>query len=43
MLRDRLLPFLRRNALLPPRGQAAVALLLAAFLLAAARRWRGWL
>ena len=42
-LRERLLPFLRRNARLAPREQAAVALLLAAFLLAAVRRWRGWL
>ena len=41
--RERLVPFLRRNARLSPRERAAVAILLLAFLLAAARRYRGWL
>lgn len=55
MLRDRLLPFLRRVVqewLVPTvrrcvrltgREQAAVAVALFAFLLVAARRYRGWL
>ncbi len=42
-LRERLSPFLRRVARLSPREQAALALLLLAFLLVAARRYRGWL
>jgi hypothetical protein len=42
-LRERFLPFLRRNARLSPREQAAVAVALLAFLLVAARRYRGWL
>lgn len=42
-LRERLVPFLRRGARLSPREQAAVAVALLAFLLVAARRYRGWL
>lgn len=42
-LRGRLAPSLRRVARLAPRERAALALLLLAFLLAAARRYRGWL
>jgi hypothetical protein len=42
-LRERLVPFLRRSARLSPREQAAVAIALLAFLLVAARRYRGWL
>lgn len=42
-LRERILPLLRRGARLSPREQAAVAVALLAFLLVAARRYRGWL
>ena len=42
-LRERIAPFLRRFARLSPREQSAVALALLAFLLLAARRYRGWL
>ncbi len=42
-LREWLAPFLRSVARLSPREQAALAILLLAFLLVAARRYRGWL
>ena len=41
--RERILPLLRRHLRLTAREQAAVAVALLAFLLVAARRYRGWL
>ena len=43
LLRERLLPSLRRHVRLTEREQAAVAVAILAFLLLAVRRYRGWL